>query len=64
MAMIALALFAMIVSNPKTVEREFSVLEAVPDSFPKTVLTLDRIPMKRNGIHHYYLPAWLLGQVN
>jgi hypothetical protein len=50
--------------DPKTVEREFSVLEAVPDSFPKTVLTLDRIPMKRNGIHHCYLPAWLLGQVN
>ena len=48
--------------DPKTVEREFSVLEAVPDSFPKTVLTLDRIPMKRNGIHHRYLPAWLLGQ--
>ena len=47
--------------DPKTVEREFSVLEAVPDSFPKTVLTLDRIPMRRNGIHHYYLPAWLLG---
>jgi predicted AAA+ superfamily ATPase len=50
--------------DPKTVEREFSVLEAVPDSFPKTVLTLDRIPIKRNGIHHCYLPAWLLGQVN
>jgi hypothetical protein len=28
------------------------------------VLTMDRIPMRRNGIHHYYLPAWLLGQVN
>ena len=50
--------------DPKTVEREFSVLEAVPDSFPKTVLTLDRIPTKRNGIHHCYLPAWLLGQVD
>jgi hypothetical protein len=43
--------------DPKTVEREFSVLQAVPDSFPKTVLTLDRIPMRRNGIHHYYLPC-------
>lgn len=50
--------------DTKTVEREFSVLEAVPDSFPKTVLTLDRIPVKRNGIHHCYLPDWLLGQVN
>jgi len=44
--------------------REFSALEAIPDSFPKTVLSLDRIPMKQNGIQHRYLPAWLLGQVN
>jgi predicted AAA+ superfamily ATPase len=44
----------------KTIDREFSVLETIPDNFPKTVLTLDRIPIKRNGIHHCYLPKWLL----
>ena len=45
----------------KTVDREFSVLESIPDNFPKTVLSLDRIPVKRNGIYHRYLPEWLLG---
>jgi predicted AAA+ superfamily ATPase len=48
-------------NDPKTVTREFSVLEAIPDNFPKTVLTLDRVPTKRNGINHHYLPDWLLG---
>jgi hypothetical protein len=48
--------------DSKTVDRAFSVLEIIPDNFPKTVLTLDRIPIKRNGIHHRYLPEWLLGR--
>jgi len=47
-------------ADPKTVEREFGVLEAIPDNYPKTVLTLDRIPTKRGGISHRYLPEWLL----
>jgi predicted AAA+ superfamily ATPase len=47
--------------DSKTIDREFSVLETIPDNFPKTVLTLDRIPVKRSGIHHHYLPEWLLG---
>ena len=29
-----------------TIEREFAVLEAIADNFPKTVLTLDRIPLE------------------
>jgi hypothetical protein len=29
---------------------------------PKTVLTLDRIAIKRNGVHHRYMPEWLLGR--
>jgi uncharacterized protein len=45
-----------------TIDREFSVLEAIPDNFPKTVLSLERIAVKRNGIHHRYLPEWLLGR--
>ncbi|MGB8295079.1 MAG: ATPase, partial [Polyangia bacterium] len=45
----------------KTIDREFSVLETIPDNFPKTVLTLDRIAVKRNGIRHRHLPEWLLG---
>jgi len=46
-----------------TIDRELSVLEAIPDNFPKTVLSLDRIAVKRNGIHHRYLPEWLLGRL-
>jgi uncharacterized protein len=49
-------------ADPKTVEREFAVLEAIPDNFPKTVLTLDRVPTKRSGIIHRYLPEWLLAR--
>jgi len=48
-------------ADPKTTEREFAVLEAIADNYPKTVLTLDRVPTKRGGILHRYLPEWLLG---
>ena len=47
-------------TDAKTIEREFAALEAIPDNFPKTVLTLDRIPLRRGGIRHKYLPEWLL----
>lgn len=48
-------------ASPKTIDREFAPLEAIPDNFPKTLLTLDRVPTKRGGIVHRYLPEWLLG---
>lgn len=35
-----------------TEEREYRPLEQVRDSFPKYVLTLDRLLQKRSGIHH------------
>ena len=31
-------------SAPATTEREFAAFEAIPDNFPKTLLTLDRVP--------------------
>ncbi|CCV63628.1 predicted ATPase [Alteracholeplasma palmae J233] len=36
----------------ETIEREFSPLELIDDSYPKYVLTLDKINFSRNGIKH------------
>jgi predicted AAA+ superfamily ATPase len=47
-------------SARETIEREFSALEAIPDNYPKTLLSLDRVPTKRGGIIHRFLPEWLL----
>jgi uncharacterized protein len=47
-------------ADAKTIEREFGVLESIDDNYPKTVLSLDRVPMHREGIRHGYLPEWLL----
>ena len=35
-----------------TEEREYRPLERIRDSFPKYVMTLDRLLQKRSGIHH------------
>ncbi len=51
---------AYLLSNPDTIEREFSALEAVSDHFSKLVLTMDASPFaSRNGVTHHYLPTWL-----
>ena len=44
-------------------EREFSVLELIPDNYPKYVLTMDEIDFSRNGIRHCRIYDFLLGQV-
>lgn len=50
-----------LLTSPKTIEREFSVLELVPDNYPKIVLSMDKTPFaSRNGIIHRYLPEWLV----
>lgn len=50
-----------LLAGPETIEREFSVLEALKDNYPKIVLSMDRSPFAgRNGILHRYLPEWLL----
>jgi len=46
-------------SEPKTIEREFGALEQIRDNYPKTVLSMDRIPLRRGGIAHLYLPDWM-----
>lgn len=49
-----------IIASPQTQEREFSALEAIPDNYPKTVLSLDEFPRSRNGIQGVNLIDWLL----
>ena len=43
-------------------EREFSVLEQIPDNYPKFVLTMDDMDFSRNGIHHRPVVDFLLDQ--
>ncbi|HQL33790.1 MAG TPA: ATP-binding protein [Treponemataceae bacterium] len=45
----------------ETVEREFAVLESIPDNYPKYVLSMDEIDRSRNGIIHKNIRNFLLG---
>lgn len=48
---------AYLLSNKKTVNREFRSLEKINDSFEKTVISLDDVPLgNKNGINH--ICAW------
>lgn len=49
-----------IMATEETQEREFSALRAVPDQYPKMVLSMDRIDCSEGGIIHKYLPDFLL----
>ena len=49
-------------ADPSTREREFGALEALRDSYPKTVLSLDEFPYSRNGVEGRNLVDWLLGR--
>lgn len=49
-----------LLAEDATIEREFGALETLADNHPKTVLSLDTLDQSRNGIHHRYLPDWLL----
>ena len=41
-----------LLADPATVEREFGVLNAVRDNFPKYVVSMDELDMGRDGIKH------------
>lgn len=51
---------AYLLASPETVEREFLSLEAIPDNYPKLVLSMDRNIPSRNGINQVYIPEFLL----
>ena len=44
----------------ETVEREFSVLESIPDNYPKYVVSMDEIDRGRNGIKSVNIRDFLL----
>ena len=48
-----------ILASPETIEREFSVLEQIPDNFPKYVVSMDELDMSRNGIKHCNIRKFL-----
>jgi predicted AAA+ superfamily ATPase len=51
---------AYLMPEKETVEREFGVLETIPDNHPKYVLSLDPIPIKReSGVKHLNLINFL-----
>ncbi len=39
-------------TDEAVVEREFGAYEAVPDHYPKYVISMDKIPISRDGIIH------------
>ena len=49
-------------ADPATRKREFGALEALRDSYPKTVLSLDEFPYSRGGVEGRNLVDWLLGR--
>lgn len=46
--------------DEKTREREFRVLEMIPDNFPKTILSLDSFDFSQGGIRHQNLSDFFL----
>jgi predicted AAA+ superfamily ATPase len=50
-----------LLAGAETIEREFSVLKAIPDNYPKTVLSMDRLlAPQRDGIRWKNLTDFLL----
>ena len=49
-----------VMDSEETQKREFDAFRAVPDQYPKLVLSLDRIDFSEGGIVHRYLPDFLL----
>lgn len=48
-----------ILASADTIEREFGVLEQIPDNFPKYVVSMDELDMGRNGIKHCNIRKFL-----
>jgi len=50
-----------LLASEEVIEREYRSLFAVGDSYPKLVLSMDRIPIgPRKGVKHQYIPDFLL----
>lgn len=51
-----------LLADDDTIRREFSALLAIPDNYPKYVLSLDEIDRSRDGIIHLNIMDFLLGE--
>ena len=49
-----------LLAEASTIEREFSVLEAIDDNYPKMVISMDKVNRSRNGIIHKNIVDFLL----
>lgn len=49
-----------LLAEESTIEREFSVLEAIDDNFPKIVISMDKVNRSRHGIIHKNIVDFLL----
>ena len=49
-----------LLSDEKVIEREFGAYEGIGDNYPKYVISMDRVPMSRDGIIHMSLIDFLL----
>ena len=51
-----------LLTDPKTIQREYSALEAIPDNYEKYVVSMDEIPFEsKEGIGH--IQAWQLDSI-
>jgi len=51
---------AYLLSSPDVAAREFGALTRVKDNYPKFVISMDPMPMERDGIQHLTLAQFLL----
>ena len=50
-------------ADERVVEREFGAYRDIPDNYPKYVVSMDKIPMSRDGIIHKNLIDFLLEEL-
>lgn len=51
---------AYLLSDEKVIEREFGAYEEIKDNYPKYVISMDRVPMSRDGVIHMSLIDFLM----
>lgn len=51
-----------LLASEEIMEREFGVLEKIPDNYPKYVISMDEIDRGRNGIKHLNIRNFLLSE--
>jgi len=53
---------AYLLSNESVIDREFGAYDNINDNYPKYVITMDKVIVKRDGIIHINLIDFLLGE--